>query len=342
MDIPRTILVLRFSSIGDIVLSTSILTALKTNIHHVQIDFATLQAYAPLLEGHPHIRHLYCVERNAGYGHLKTLGKYFELQGYDLIVDLHNTLRSKIICSQLVRTPYVVYRKPRWKRFKLFQFHLNHFPTNSNQRQLYQKTIIHLLTSNDELQPTSLYVSPLEIQKSKVRMKENGVEGNYIAVIPGAAWKQKIWFKEYYQALLTQMNKSFAVRLVVLGGAADSICEEISAGVDGATDLHGLLDFRETLGVLAGARLVLGSDTGFVHAAEALGVPAVMILGPTSYETGGGTYLDNSVTLQTKDVWCRPCSQNGRRPCYRSRQVCMEQITPDQVFHYVDQQLGMV
>jgi ADP-heptose:LPS heptosyltransferase len=317
------------------------LAALKKNLPQAQIDFATLQTYAPLLEGHPHIRHLYCVERDAGYKPLKALGKYFELKGYDLIIDLHNTLRSKIICSQLLHTPHVVYRKPRWKRFKLFQFHLNHFPDRSNQRQMYQETIKHLLKVDAELQPTSLRLSSVEIQKGRTLLAEHRVKGDYLVVLPGAAWKQKTWFKEYYQTLFTQIKAALSVNLVVLGGTTDTICAEISAGVAGTVDLHGLLGLRETLGVLAGARLVLGSDTGFVHAAEALGVPVVMILGPTSYETGGGTYLDNSVTLQAKDVWCRPCSQNGRRPCYRSLQVCMERITPDQVFHHVCQNLGV-
>lgn len=341
MDTLRTILVLRFSSIGDIVLSTSILATLKKNLPRTQIDFATLQTYAPLLEGHPHINYLYCVDRDAGYRHLKTLGKYFELQGYDLIVDLHNTLRSKIICNQLLRTPHVVYRKPRWRRLKLFQFHLNHFPDNSSQRQMYHDTVRHLLKSDTEPQPTSLQLSPGELHKSKTLLAEHCIEGDYLAVLPGSAWKQKIWFKEYYRTLFTQIQDTLGVQLVVLGAAADSICEEISTGVAGAADLHGLLDLRETLGVLARARLVLGSDTGLVHGAEALGVPVVMILGPTSYETGGGTFSDTSVTLQAEEVWCRPCSQNGRRPCYRSRRVCMERITPDQVFQHVSQQLGM-
>lgn len=341
MDTLRTILVLRFSSIGDIVLSTSILATLKNNLPQTQIDFATLQTYAPLLEGHPHIRHLYCVARDAGYKRLKALGKYFELQGYDLIIDLHNTLRSKVIGSQLLRTPHAIYRKPRWKRFKLFQFHLNHFPHHSSQRQLYQNAVKHLLKSNAELQPTSLYLSPGEIQKSKTLLTAHGIQGDYLVVLPGAAWKQKTWFEEYYRTLLIQIKDTFAIDFVVLGGAKDLICEEIAAGIPGAVDLHGLLDLRETLGVLAGARLVLGSDTGFAHAAEALGVPVVMILGPTSYETGGGTFLKTSVTLQAEDVWCRPCSQNGRRPCYRSRQVCLERITPEQVFHHVSQRLGL-
>ena len=76
--------------------------------------------------------------------------------------------------------------------------------------------------------------------------------------------------------------------------------------------------------------MTVGSDTGMVHASEALGVPVAMVMGPTNAQTGGGTSLDRSVVIE-KDIWCRPCSQNGKRPCYRSQQYCMTEISTSDV-----------
>ena len=81
---------------------------------------------------------------------------------------------------------------------------------------------------------------------------------------------------------------------------------------------------------MANSRHVIGSDTGLVHAAEALGVNVTMIMGPTSTETGAGVSLPNSNNIET-DLWCIPCSQNGSMPCYRERQYCMESIEPKDV-----------
>ena len=81
---------------------------------------------------------------------------------------------------------------------------------------------------------------------------------------------------------------------------------------------------------MANSRRVIGSDTGLVHAAEALGVDVTMIMGPTSTETGAGVSLPNSNNIEI-DLWCRPCSQNGSVPCYREKQYCMESIEPNEV-----------
>ena len=79
------------------------------------------------------------------------------------------------------------------------------------------------------------------------------------------------------------------------------------------------------MAIIAEAKYIIGSDTGLMHAAEALGRKVSMILGPTSIETGGGSYLPGSVNLE-KDIWCIPCSQNGKSPCYREKQFCLDSI----------------
>ena len=99
--------------------------------------------------------------------------------------------------------------------------------------------------------------------------------------------------------------------------------------------MAGKTEFRQSLAIISQAQLVIGSDTGFVHAAEALGIPAVMLLGPTSTETGAGVTRSMSKNIQLSHIWCRPCSQNGSRPCYRSEKFCMNGIHPDSVINQI-------
>ena len=90
------------------------------------------------------------------------------------------------------------------------------------------------------------------------------------------------------------------------------------------------------MAILSLANYVIGSDTGLTHAAEALGKPVSMILGPTSRETGAGVNLKESINLE-KDLWCRPCSQNGKALCYRTNQVCMDSISAKDVLQTIPQ-----
>ena len=94
-------------------------------------------------------------------------------------------------------------------------------------------------------------------------------------------------------------------------------------------NLAGQTGFREAMAVMYNFQDIVGSDTGLVHMAEALGKNATMILGPTSRETGGGLYLPESKMVES-DIWCEPCSQNGSFPCYRERQY-MDSIGVDDV-----------
>ena len=88
------------------------------------------------------------------------------------------------------------------------------------------------------------------------------------------------------------------------------------------------------MAILSNAYYVIGSDTGLTHIAEALGKNVSMILGPTSSETGANVILDKSKIIK-KDIWCRPCSQNGKFPCYRQAQLCMDLIKPSDVIESI-------
>jgi len=128
---------------------------------------------------------------------------------------------------------------------------------------------------------------------------------------------------------------------VIIGSGKDSICDKIEIDNPRVLNLKGKTDLRASLGIISNAKAALGSDTGLLHAAEALAIPAVMIMGPTAVETGGGTFLDRSVTIANANLWCRPCSQNGKTPCFRKEQYCMTSITPEKVINSLENILSV-
>jgi len=332
----RSILILRFSSIGDIVHSTSVIGTLKSYFPDLSIDFMTLSKFAPLVKNHPKIDRVLSVDINDGYFALKKIGLSIQKNGYDLVVDLHNTTRSRIIRKAMRKTKTLILPKPRWKRFNLFMFHKNNFSSAFSVRSWLHDPIKHLLPQEHKMSETKLSISDLEEGNGKKFLKNHGLKGDYFVVTPGAAWGQKRWPANYYSILIDKIKERYDLSAVLIGGVNDINCNDITSMSNNTIiDVHGKTDLRESLAIISNAKFILGSDTGFLHAGESLGISAITILGPTSRETGAGVFLNNSRTIENTNLWCRPCSQNGSLPCYRKEQYCMTKLTPDIVINEV-------
>ena len=202
MKDPRAILVLRFSSIGDIVQLTSPLRSIRDRFPETRIDVITLDDYAELLLGHPDINCIIHIPREMKYQELKEIGKMLAKKGYDLIIDLHNVFRSQIIRRQFKTTKKVIYIKPRWKRFKLIELKKNHFPNEFSQRWLYHQCLEELLDNDYPIPKAKLAIQKNEQIEIKLFLEKEGLTGSYITLVPGAAWPQKAWLVGHYKELV--------------------------------------------------------------------------------------------------------------------------------------------
>ena len=332
MRTDQNILVIRFSSIGDIVLATSPLKTIRTAWPEANLTFLTLDAFSPMLEFHPDIDAMISLRRSLSLKELWEFSAYVKEKAYNRIYDLHNSLRSRIVT---LKTDSPIHRieKPRWNRFMLYQFHQNNFPDDFSTRLNYHQHLGEIWASDLGLPPTNLVVSGHEKSEAKKRLSKLKVARDYVAVVPGAAWAQKQWSVDRYADAIEKIKYGLGMDSIILGSQKDNICFEISKKSSGV-NLAGKTDLRQAMAVLANAKHIIGSDTGLVHAAEALGVPVSMVLGPTSSETGGGVSLEISGNVE-RDLWCRPCSQNGKNPCYRSSQNCMESISVNDVIESI-------
>ena len=337
MNYPRTILILRFSSIGDIVQTTSVIGTLKKKFPKSRIDFMTLSKYSSILLGHPYINKIHEVDIKANYKNLKSIAIKMNDLNYNLVLDLHNTTRSKIIRRFIKNSNKHYIRKPRWNRLKNFAFHLNHFPKDFSVR-LWMNEILNDLF-NEKLKPsnTKIFISNEEMNKSSLFLQSKGVDKPFFVVLPGAAWPQKKWLSDRYISVIKKCIKKYNLFPILIGGSTDTVCNSIKNILgDKLVDLHGKTSLRESIAIISKSEFVIGSDTGLVHAAEALNISAISILGPTTMETGAGLFNKNSITVQDKNLWCRPCSQNGSIPCYRKEQYCMTNINIENVMNAVN------
>tara|TARA_Y100000741_G_scaffold33785_1_gene23916 strand:- start:7398 stop:8429 length:1032 start_codon:yes stop_codon:yes gene_type:complete len=343
MKAPWTnLLVLRFSSIGDIIQTTSVLNTLKKYCPDISINYLTLSKYEPLLIGHPSIDNLYTFNTGNTYSSLVELRKIIKQKNFDLILDLHNSTRTKIIrgLSNKIHSLYVT--KPRVKRFSLFLNHQNKFSSSFNQKTWLHKPIEQLLPKKYKISKISLSISSEEKKLAIKYLNENGLENRrYFVVIPGAAWPQKQWGIEKYISLIKQCIVKYDLTPILLGSEIDIICNDINQGLDSESiNMVGKTDLRQSMAIISQSSLCIGSDTGFIYASEALEIKTIAILGPTSIETGAGVFSKNTINIEDNNLWCRPCSQNGSFPCYRAEQYCMSNITPKEVIKNVEKILA--
>ena len=327
MSFSKKILIIRFSSIGDIVLSTSFLLTIKTLFPKSEVHFLTLDRFSSILENQPNVDRLIVLNSKSGYKDLLGLNNIIKKSNYDKIFDLHSSIRSLTITLGLNDIVSRI-KKPRLFRFLLFQFHVNLFPKNFSAIHMYHQCLDTNLES--DYPPTHLVVTSLEKKIAKKMLKEYGVNGQFIALVPGAAWERKQWSVEKYGEVINMITSSSKMNLVMFGSEKDEINDRIANLNVEVTNMSGKTNLRQAMSLLSLSKVVFGSDTGLLHIAEALGIPVNMILGPTSQETGGGVNLKSSKNIEV-DIWCRPCSQNGQKHCYRSKQYCMENISPEKV-----------
>ncbi|MCH7731448.1 MAG: lipopolysaccharide heptosyltransferase II [Candidatus Marinimicrobia bacterium] len=329
-------LLIRFSSMGDIIFSTPLPTKIKENYPSCKVHFLTLEDFVPLLEQHPNIDRIIALNRNVRLLELRHLSKAIDDENYHAIFDIHNSLRSKLLKWYSKNGEWTVYKKNRLRRFLLFYLHINQFSNTYNISDNYLKSVNRII-QGDSLSQPQIHLTRNEKKRALKFINSYSSQKEYITIIPGAAWRTKRWLLNYYIKLVQSLNQNFDI--VILGGENDTICDEIAQKVPGAINLKGKTDLRTAMAIMSNAKLAIGSDTGLIHGAEAVGTPVVLITGPTSHETGAHVRLDRSVETGI-DLWCKPCSKNGSRPCFRKEQYCMVEITPEMVMDGINRALA--
>ena len=288
-------LVIRFSSIGDIILTTSLLKSIKTKYNDVEIHYLTLDKFSSMLEMQPNVDRIIALNNDSKITELMQLNRYIKSSEYDKVFDLHGSIRSRIVTLDLSEITTRV-KKPRIPRFFLYQFHVNIFPKKYSAQVMYHQCFQDYDMAS--IPDTLLVVSKVEKRFARSILKEIDIDSNFIVMVPGAAWPQKQWQVDKYNNVINDLIRLTNKKIIMLGTKNDKICKDISSINDSVVDYSGKTDLRQAMAVISLSDSVFGSDTGLLHMAEALGKHVSMILGPTSTNTGGGVSLKESTILK--------------------------------------------
>lgn len=339
------ILVTRFSSLGDVILQTSIVSWLKMTYPRCKITFLTANEFTSLLEGHPHI------DKVCGMPRFKGIKGIFELksfvqklhtqQHFDLILDLHGTTRSSLVKLFLPFVKSLSVDKRRLERFLFVNFKINFLKNTPSIHTRHHQDFSHILGEFDETK-LSEFISQnkkLGVTSSPVAFLEDRspIDSPYIVLSPVASFAPKRWpVENFYQLAINLLEDQYfkKFKVVVLAGPRDDYCKIFNKLEDDFKErfvnLQGKTDLKESMHYLKHCNLCVGNDTGLNHIAESCGNPVITIFGPTHESLGFSAHLKNSINLSL-NLNCRPCSTTGKKACKYKEQICMTKISVDMV-----------
>ena len=305
------ILVIRFSSIGDILLTTPVVRAIQIQLN-AQVDFITKQRYRELLELNPHIRSVYDLE-NLDITELKKAN-------YRCIVDLHNNTRSLSVRQKLNTKSYYVSRDiiNKWL-FRLARI------DRYGKQHMVEKflNVVQPLGITNDNRGLEFHLNP------SLPIRASYKERKTIAISLGGTYITKRIPYSLIQPLFGLRKEKF----VLLGGEDVELPEVNHPNV---TNLVGSTSLMESAVEIAQADVVLTGDTGMMHIAAALQKPIIVIWGSTDKRFGFYPYYGNESkvkyrSIENESLACRPCSKYGRNKCPKKHMNCLKGLKTAQI-----------
>jgi lipopolysaccharide heptosyltransferase II len=330
---PGKILVVRTSSLGDILMTTPLVRGLKNLFPQCQVDYLVGARYRELLAFNPYIDNLISLPDNAGMNQTWSEAARLSTNEYDVVVDLHGSLRSRLIRAR-VRVPVTLtFRKYRLQRAVLIVTKRSYYPDDRSMAQRMLDSV-RQLGVDDDGNGLDLFLDPAA-EESVGKLAELELpadQSHLIAFAPGARHNTKQWLIEHWSELGKMITANASAAIIVLGGSEDKkIGDEIIADIPGrAFNLAGRLSLMKSAAMISRCHSVITNDSGIMHMAAARQVPVVAIFGPTVRAFGFAPFRVHSRVVE-QSLPCRPCSTKGSAKCPLGHFRCMRQTTPQDV-----------
>lgn len=313
------ILVIRFSSIGDIVLTSPIIRCLKNQmIGDVEIHYLTKIQYKSILEHNPNITKIHTIENSTA-----EVVDGLVAENFDYVVDLHKNLRSKQVTRKLKKI-YFTFNKLNAKKWLLTNFKINKMPDiHIVDRYFEAVKVLGVENDNKGLQ----YFIPIQDRIEKEQLPATHQKG-YIAFAIGAQHATKRLPTHKIISICKEINQP----IILLGGKEDEVIgnEIVENTGNFVFNACGKYSINQSASIVQQAKKLITHDTGLMHIGVALGADIISIWGSTVPAFGMYPYYPNNpekyTVVENKDLSCRPCSKLGYDKCPKKHFRCMEDI----------------
>ncbi len=339
-SLPNKTVVFRLSSIGDIVLTSPLLRVLRASAGpKARVDFVVKKEFADLVRFSHHLSVVHELDDSKGFPALQELKEVLRMEQYDLVVDLHDSLRTVYLRNFCNTKEVVTVNKRVFARWQLVHLKRNVYGGIVPVADRYIESLREFGIENDG-KGLELFI-PDEIQfgvsgrMAKLRLNEFE---KVVGVCPGARHFTKRWQKEKYAEVCVRLAKEHHAKILVFGGAQDKEdCRAIvslvnnGAHANAAVDLSGELSLLDVAAAMDFCDVIVTNDTGLMHIACSRQRKVVAVFGSTVKEFGFAPYGTESVVVENNSLHCRPCSHIGRPECPKGHFKCMADIGVDEV-----------
>lgn len=329
------LLIIRFSSIGDIVLTTPILRSIRRQYPDAEIHFLVKQSFKTVIADNPYINVIHTLDKDLNEN-IEVLKK----TKFDYVIDLHKNLRTMRV-KKALNVPVLSFEKLNFRKWLYVNFKMKVMPDKSIVDRYFDgMKLLNLKNDGAGLD----YFIP-ENKKTKQDDIPFGHWAGFVGCVIGGSFFTKKLPIEKWQEFV----KLCPYPIILLGGPEDREDGAEIAAIDPAKVYNacGKFNITESADLVKRAKVVVSNDTGLMHIAAAFQKPIVSLWGNTTPELGMFPYygFNNlnqnvsplSVIMEVKELSCRPCSKIGYDKCPKKHFKCMKQIDATQMMDKVEQ-----
>lgn len=340
----KKILVVRFSALGDVAMTIPVIWSIRQQNPLIEITFVSREFARPLIEKIPGVNFFSADFKGRHKGIIGIFKLYSDLKKAgtpDSFADLHDVLRTRILkflfrlsgCKTLHidkgrRDKKLLTRK----KYKLL------IPLKTTVERYAD--VFSGLGLNTKVELKSIFSFPAVLPESILGI--TGIkEGRWIGIAPFAKHKGKSYPIDKMKEVISLLAKKSDFKILLFGGgkAEENALEQFSKEFTSTVNLAGKLKLSQELDIISNLDLMISMDSANMHLASLAGIPVVSIWGATHPYAGFYGWNQIEQNAVQVDLYCRPCSVFGQKPCYRKDLACMNLLEPKMVIQRVLQVL---
>ena len=338
---PRSVLVIQTAFLGDAVLTTPLLTALKERHPGAPISMLCTPQIADVFHGHPAVQDIILFDkhgREKSWASRWTLAQRLKERHFDLAVVPHRSMTSALLAwaAGIPRRVGFSTSQGRWLLTDTVPFQWGVHDVDRNLA-LLQPLGKPATAAELSIKPDT---DAARIISARFRAAGVAPSDKVIGINAGSVWATKRWLSEGFAAVADRAMQESGVKILFIGGKKDKpVVDDVIARMQSkAINWAGETSLKELIAAIARCDVFLTNDSGPMHIAVACQVPTVAIFGPTTKELGFFPYGPEHTVIE-KSLPCRPCGLHGADRCPLGHFECMRSITPDEVFRAVQAML---
>ena len=333
---PTKALIIRFSSVGDIILSSLLIRVFRRTFPDCRLDFAVKTTYADLVRHNPYISNVIAFPEKGSFAELARMRTMIRETGYDLIMDIHDSIRSRVITFGHPRTVRI--NKRKLARFLLVKTGLNMYARlggSPGVAERYLEPVRSLGVVDDGNGPEVFFPAGTELMADSLL---GGREGQFVGVAPGSIHWNKMWPPDRFARVALTIALEKRAGVILFGSAREKDrCDEIENILRteqpdlAVVNTAAKTSLLEVAALMDRCLVVLTNDSGLLHLAAARKRPVVAVFGPTVKEFGFFPTGTRSRVVENPTLNCRPCTHIGLNECPKGHFRCMTEIEADVV-----------